>query len=157
MPLLPFTPPLIELQISDLQVGDTLIRRKARFESLLHQQEAGGQSFVRIVVRVCPYAAQGSGYGPALSGPGFASYSAQLGADNRTLVDATPGEQAGSILAVRELGQSDEAWQTVVDSYPQATMLQADFFVYLRENEPIKIADVIRHHITRADALGRFA
>jgi hypothetical protein len=157
MPLLPYTPPLIELPISDLQVGDTVIRRKARFESLLHQQDASGQSFVRIMVRVCPYAAEGSGYGEALTGPGFASYQAQLGADNLTLVDATPGEQAGAILAVRQLGQSDADWQDVADAFPQPVMLQADFFVYLRENEAIKIADVIRHHIQRADALGRFA
>lgn len=107
MPLLPYTPPLIELPISDLQLGDTLVRRRARFESLLHRQEADGQSLVRITVRVCPYAAEGAGYGPALTGPGFASYLAELGADNRTLVDATPGEQAGAILAVRELGQAD--------------------------------------------------
>ncbi|MDO7888240.1 hypothetical protein [Hymenobacter cheonanensis] len=156
MPLVPYAPPLIELPISDLQLGDTLVRRKVRFESLLHQQQASGQSFVRIGVRVCPYAALGDGYGEPLTGPGFASYEASLGADNLTLVDATPGEQAGAILAVRTLGQSDEAWQAVVDSFSQPTMLQADFFVYLRENEAIKIADVIRHHIQRADALGRF-
>ena len=157
MPLVPYVPPLIDLPISDLQVGDTLIRRRARFESLLHQQDASGQSFVRITVRVCPYAADGAGYGEALTGPGFASYQAQLGADNATLVDATPGEAAGAILAVRALGQSDEAWQAVADSFAQPVMPQADFFVYLREKEAIKIADVIRHHIQRADALGRFA
>jgi hypothetical protein len=157
MPLVPFAPPLIELPISDLQVGDTLIRRKARFESLLHQQSADGQSFVRITVRVCPYAAAGAGYGQALTGPGFASYQAQLGADNMTLVDASSGEQAGAILAVRGLGQTDEDWQAVAAAFAQPVMLQADFFVYLRENEAIKIADVIRHHIQRADALGRFA
>ena len=156
MPLIPYTPSVIELAIADRIAGDTLIRQKARFLSLFHKQTPEGISSVQIVVRVCLYAAEGQGYGPLLSGPGFSSYEATLGADNRTLVDARP-EHAGDVLATRELGQTEEAWQAVVDSYPQPTMLQGDFFEMLRDNQPVQIGDIIRRHIARADALGRFA
>jgi hypothetical protein len=156
MPLILYTPSVIELAVSDRVAGDTRVRQKARFVSLFHQQTPEGESSVRIVVCVRLYAAAGDDYGPALTGPGFSSYEATLGADNRTLVDARP-EHAGDVLAIREFGQTQASWQAVVDSFEQPTMLQGDFFEMLRDNQPVQIGDIIRQHIMRADALGRFA
>jgi len=156
MPL--YSPPqtTIELPVSDRVSGDTRFRQKALFLSLFHQQLPGGESSVRIVVRVRLYAADASaadGYGPQLTGPGLSSYEATLSADNRTLVDAADGTQ----LAMRQLGQTEAEWQALVESFPQPTMLQGDFFHALRESQPVQIGDMIRHHIQQADAMGRFA
>lgn len=146
------------MPVADLQVGNTLVRQKARFKSLYHEQTPAGQSFVRIVVIVSPYAAvaEGDGFGPPLTGTVFKSYESTLSADNLTLVDVRP-EQAGNVLATRVLGQSDADWQAVVDSFEQPTMLQGDFFELLRDTQAVAIGELIRLHIQRADALGRFA
>jgi hypothetical protein len=56
MPQLPYTPSIIELAVSDLQYGETLVKQKARFKSLYHEQTPEGESFVRIIVTVSPYA-----------------------------------------------------------------------------------------------------
>jgi hypothetical protein len=56
MPQFPYTPSLIELPVSDLHYGETLVKQKARFKSLYHEQTPEGESFVRIIVTVSPYA-----------------------------------------------------------------------------------------------------
>jgi hypothetical protein len=156
MPQQPYTPSIIELPVSDLQYGDTRVRQKARFKSLFHEQTPEGESSVRIVVIVSPYAAEGDGFGPLLSNKVFKSYECPLMADNLTLVDAR-AEFAGEVLATRVLGQSDADWQVIVDGFEQPTMLQGDFFEMLRDTQAVPIGGLIRQHIMRADALGRFA
>lgn len=152
MPLLPGARALIEIAVASRTIVDTLIKQKAKFVSLLHQQTEAGESLVIVTVRVALFAADGDGFGPALEGPGFSAYEVQLRADNQTVVDA----QTGAILAIR-LGEPEADWQNKLASYEQPVMLQGDFFEYLRENQPIKIGEMIRQHITQADAMGRFA
>ena len=122
---------------------------------LTHLESAQGECSATILLQIKLYAALGDGYGEELVGPGFSSYEKVLSADNSTLVDARP-EEAGSVLAVRS-GENATQWQAVVDSFPQPTMLQGDFFAYLRDNGlPGTIRQLIEHHIQQADALGRF-
>lgn len=158
MPQLPHTRTVIELPVSSIEVGNTLVRQKARFQNLFHEQGADGQSFVIIKVLVIPYAAVdgGDGFGPQLTSSAFKSYDRTLSADNRSIVDVRP-EYAGDVLATRTLGQTDESWQAVLDSFEQPFMLQGDFFELLRDTQPVAIGELIRKHIQRADELGRFS
>jgi len=156
MPLITPPPTQIELPVSARVSGDTRVLQKALFLSMFHQQLPNGAASVRIVVRVSLYAADATapdGYGLPLSGAGFSAYEATLTADNSTLVDAADGTQ----LAQHQLGQTEAEWQAVVASFPQNTMLQGDFFLMLREHQPVQIGDMIRHHIEQADRMGRFA
>jgi hypothetical protein len=156
MPLLPGTRTPIEIAVSDRISGDTIIKQKARFKRLIHEQFPTGECVVYILLEVTMYAAQGAEFGPALVGKGFAPYEVPLTADNQTVVDAAPGPNAGAILAIRS-GQDDTDWQALLNSYEQPVMLQADFFEYLRDNAPIQIAGMIRQHIAAADAMGKFS
>ncbi len=99
------------------------------------------------------YAADGEGYGPELVGRGFAPYKVPLEADNNCLVEVA----TGAVLARRD-GANQADWQATIDSFPQDTMLQGDYFEYLREHVDVRIGDLIRLHITQADAApSRFA
>lgn len=150
MAQLPFSRTHIELPVADRLPG---IKQKARFVRLSHGQADNGQCDATITVLVTMYAADGEGYGPALSGPGFSSYLVDLTADNNCLVDAT----TGAVLARRN-GINSVDWQATIDSFAQPTMLQGDFFEYLREHVDVRIGDLIRLHITQADAVpSRFA
>lgn len=154
MPLVPFQTEQITLDVQDRVYAGTTIKQKATFTRLAHTQSAN-TSNVAIDVRVSMYADDRGAYGPELSGPGFQPYNRQLGADNDTLVNA----QTGAILQVRKTGagrESDDIWMAVAELHPEAVMFQADFFLMLRDTQPIKIGDMIRQHITQADALGRF-
>ena len=153
MPLQAYPRTPITLPVADRRVADTLVRQQAMFLQLTHTQAEDGQCRATVTVRVDLYAAAGDGYGQRLMGNGFSSYTVQLVAANDTLVDA----QTGAILAIQLPGQSGADWQAHLDSFSQATMLQGDFFEYLRENQPIKIGDMIRQYIQQADAAGKFA
>jgi len=156
MPLQPYPRTLIEVPVSDRVIADTRIKQKARFYSLLHTQEVNGVSRVIIKLLVSLYAADSAapdGYGDKLISAGFSAYECELSADNNTLVDPA---QAGAILAIRGAA-TDAQWQATIERFAQDTMLQGDFFEYLREQQPILIGEMIRHHIAAADAMGRFA
>ena len=152
MPLLSPPRTFIEAEISDLVLLDTIIKRKVRFEAMHHHQDADGQCRATLFVRLYCYANAAGAYGPQLEGPLFRASRRELYADNNCLVDAA----TGAILAVRD-GRSAAEWETLPASFEQPTMLQGDFFEYLRENQPILIGELIRHHIQQADAMGRFA
>ena len=155
-----YTPTPIVLPVSDRVVGDTVIKQKARFAGLLHLQTDEGECNARITVRVSLYAADATapdGYGPLLDGPGLSRYTAELVADNNTLVDKRDGSILlyNGKLAIRQLLSAQE-WEEA--AAPAYAMLQGDFFELLRENGlPGTIADMIRLHIQQADAMGRFA
>lgn len=155
MPLISPPHTHIELPVADRIVADTRIRQKCAFAMLRHTQNEAGECCAHIGVLVTLYAADDAaaeGFGRPLTGPGFSSYAAELVADNNTLVDA----QTGAIQAIRQ-GENDASWRAKIDAFPQPTMLQGDFFEYLRENQPVRIGDMIRQHIQQADAMGRFA
>lgn len=151
MALLPFQHHPIELAVVDRLPG---IKQKARFVRLSHGQAASGECEATITVMVTMYRAEGQDFGPALSGPGFSAYPVELTADNNCLVDAT----TGAVLARRN-GANSVDWQATIDSFPQPTMLQGNFFEYLRDNGlPGTIRQMIEQHITQSDAApSRFA
>lgn len=151
----PLLPPrsIIEVPVSDRVLGDTRIKQKARFTTLTHEQGLDGVSRATIRLVVTMYAAAGDDFGPALTAAGFSTRTVDLTAANDTLVDAATGE----ILAINT-GQQPAEWAAIVASFPQDTMLQGDFFEYLRDHGlPGTIRQLLEHHIQQADAMGRFA
>lgn len=147
--------PAFELPISDLQAGDTILKQKAVFQQLRHEQDNDGYCVVYIGLRIDLYASVNGEYGERLSGRGINSYGATLTAANDTLVDA----QTGQVLGVQAAGETAEAWRARIDELSQTadTLLQGDFFRLLRDNGlPGTIRQLIEHHIQQADALGRF-
>ncbi len=152
MARIPFTRTLIEVPVADRRIGDTLIKQKFRFTTLTHEQNLDGVCRVAINGVVTMYASEGGEYGPALTAAGFTARPVTMAADNQTLVDAA----TGAILAIQQ-DESAAEWAARINSFPQDTMLQGDFFEYLREHADVRIGDLIRQHIAQADALGRFA
>lgn len=152
MPVLTPERNLISLRVADRVVGDTRICQLATLRAFHHTQAANGAGTVTVEVEVALFAAQGQELGPALTGGGFSTRIVRLGGDNLTLVDAATGD----VLATRT-NESEPDWQAILDSFAQPTMLQGDFFLYLRDNQTVAIGELIRTHIQRADALGRFA
>jgi len=138
------------MNVSDRVVGDTIIKQKATFVSLSHNQNTSG-SYASIQVLVEMYANVAGDYGDKLSGPGIGTYYVTMNAENNTIVNA----ETGAILHVRN-GESEAVWQALAELSPEPVMFQGDFFEMLRE-QPVKIADLIRAHIANADALGRFS
>ncbi|RSK33056.1 hypothetical protein [Hymenobacter metallilatus] len=68
-------------------------------------------------------------HGPLLSSRGFAPCPVLLTAATDTLMKAA----SEAILAIRN-GEDEDAWQTIVDGFPQNTMLKRNCFEYLHEN-----------------------
>ena len=75
-----------------------------------------------------------------------------LVADNDTIVDATTGQ----ILAIRN-DETETTWLAKADAYEQDVMLQGDFFEEVCITLPVVIGNLIKEHITNANAMGRFA
>jgi hypothetical protein len=144
----PYTPPLIEVPISDYTLGAAAIKRRARFVSLLHHQAPDGSTRTIVTVAVGLYDDQGQ----PVTGNNFQTFERTIATDNDTVVDMA----TGTILRTRTTELPAE-WNAVLDAYTQPVMLQSDYFVYLRENHPLLIADLIRSHIANADKLGRFS
>lgn len=137
----------IILPVADKIAG--ILKQQARFVSLFHHQNDQGECSAKIVVLVTLHQADGT----PLAGEQFPARIMELKAENDTLVAAATGQ----VLAIRQ-GENDAAWQARITELSQGvdTMLQGDYFEYLRENEPVRIGDLIRYHIQQADALGRF-
>jgi len=152
MPLVNYQRNLIEIDLADRVISGTILKQKATFMSLLHNQNTTtGESSAKITVKVSLYAAAGTAYGVRLNGNGISDYTVDLLANNNTVVDATDG----TILAIRG-DESEDDWSALLDAYTQPVMLQGHFFEYLRENAQVQIGAMIRQHIAQADAMGRF-
>ncbi len=152
MPRLPFSRTIIDVPVCDRQFGDTLIKQRARFTTLTHEQNLDGTCRVAISVVVTMHATVAGEYGEPLAAPGFTARPYVLAADNSALVDVTPGATFGAILARRGAMETEQQWLDRTDTFAQPTMLQGDFFEYLRENQDVRIGDLIRQHITQSDA-----
>lgn len=158
MPIQPYTPPPFELPVADLVRGKTHLKQKVRFLRLEHD-DAQRTATIYLLVLLFALAEHG-GYGEALTTPPFASYPATITADNNRLVDM----RTGSIVAERyplSGALTDAEWQTAVarvQASPVPAMYQGDYFLYLRDNQPLIIGEVIRQYIQQADAApSRFA
>jgi hypothetical protein len=157
MPYIPYSNDLIEVEISDRIYSNTTIKQKARFTSLQHIQDEHGIGTVTVFVDVDMYAAGPSGsYGSKISSNGINSYKIMLVADNSYVVDVTPSAAFGDVIYQRQPGQSDDQFTEVLNNFAQPVMLQGDFFVMLRNEQPIILKDLITKYIQVADALGKF-
>lgn len=157
MPIQAYTPPPFELEVSDLVRGRTRLKQKVRFLRLEHD-DATRTATVHILV--IPFAvANDDGYGDAQTRPPFTSYEDAIVASNNRLVDM----RDGTILAERKFltPTADADWLADIARVQASTvpaMYQGDYFLYLRDNQPLVIGEVIRQYIRQADAApSRFA
>ena len=151
MPIQSYTPPPFELEVSDLVRGKTQLKQKVQFQRLEHDDVARTAT---VHILVVPYAVtEEGGYGEAQTRPPFTSYPDQIVASNNRLVDM----RNGAILAERKFGTptADADWLAAIDRVEASqvpAMYQGDYFLYLRDNQPLVIGDVIRQYIQQADA-----
>lgn len=152
-----YTPPPFELEVADRIIGETIVKQIVRFLRLEHD-DAARTATVHILVS--PHAvAIGGGYGPALTTGPFTPYYDSIVASNNRLVDT----RNGAILAERKFltPTADADWLAAIDRVEASqvpAMYQGDYFLYLRDNQPLIIGDVIRQYIQQADAApSRFA
>lgn len=148
-----FAHAFIELPVTNLVVAGTIVRQKARFKKLEHEQHDDGTCTVLIVVVLECYAAGADPdeYGPKLTGQRFIVEPFKHWGDNDTIVDAA----TGVTLRIRT-NETPEQWEAVHEEYPQATINQGDFFELMRRNGVLDIDDLITYHIQEADRLGRY-
>ncbi|RZL08365.1 MAG: hypothetical protein EOO62_15425 [Hymenobacter sp.] len=155
MPIQAYTPAPFELEVCDLVRGQTQLKQKVRFLRLEHDDQARTAT---VHVLVLPFAvAPGGGYGEGLTTPPFLPYADTIVANNNRLVDM----RSGAILAERYARNADGTpatdvdWQAVIDRVEASevpAMYQGDYFLYLRDNQPLIIGEVIRQYIRQADA-----
>lgn len=153
--------PQIVVEISDLVIESTEIKRKARFDRLLYQQGAeptfGIQSAslqkvtIGLTIQHFAKAPDGS-YGTSLEGrPGFSSYQHNLIADNSSLVDAATGEV---ICDASEYNKVESVLPGGI-LYGRDFMYEDEFFRRMAELVDIKVDDTIIHYIQTASQLGK--
>jgi hypothetical protein len=155
MPIQPYTPEPFELEVADRVVGQTVVKQKVRFLRLEHDDEA---RTCTVHVRVLPFAvAPDGGYGELLSAPIFQYPLDAIVASNSRLVD----QRTGNILAERFATKADGStgtdtdWLEAIERLKASevpAMYQGDYFLWLRDNQPLLIGEVIRQYIRQADA-----
>jgi hypothetical protein len=135
---------LIIIPVQDLVYADTAFKQKAHFIELRHRYQHG--PYASIDVDVYRYSADPSkpdGYGDII--PNIPPRRFTLEAKNDTLVE----KKSGRILASAQDPELDAySWD---EKFPFPTMLQGNYFAWVRDNVEIKMGDLIRFHIVNAD------
>jgi hypothetical protein len=168
MPLIRYQKPQIVVPISDLVMGSTIVKRKARFDSMTYSQSSGNmplapgffgntiQSPGSVVINLTIQhfaTTENGGYGEILDGKrGFSSYNQTLTADFRTLVDAETGEVICDISEFQKV-------ESVLEGgilYNRNFMHENEFFRRLAENVPTIVDDLIEQYIITASDNGTF-
>ena len=128
-------PPIeIEISIPDIEIGETVIKRKAKLFSLIYNK---GSKELSVAWTVQHYAATAQGFGEYLTF--IPDWSKTSVADNSTMCDVTNGFPIQKI----EIGQ-DENGNPIYDYEPSINYTgQYDFFSYLAETQPVKIHEMI--------------
>lgn len=111
----------ITINIPDVQVGNTILKRKAQLFTMIYNQN--NKSLVLNWV-VKYYADNEGEYGEELTASGISSYSKESVANNTVFVNPSTGA-------------------FVAEGTPGA-IGQYDFFYYLAENKDINVHDLIR-------------
>jgi hypothetical protein len=129
------TTPDIEIEIPSIEIGSTVIRRKAKLFSLIYNK---GSKEVAIAWTVQHYAATtADGYGEYLAF--IPDWSKTSVADNTTMCDVTNGFPIQMI----EIGQ-DEDGDPLYGYDPAINYTgQYDFFCQLAETQPVLIHQMI--------------
>jgi hypothetical protein len=134
MPYVQLPPIEIEIPIPDIQIGQTVIKRKAKLFSLIYNK---GSKEVAITWTVQHYAATADGIGEYLSF--IPDWSVTSVADNTTMCDVSNGFPIGMI----EVGKDDDG-DPVFDYDPKINYTgQYDFFCQLAQNKPVLIHAMI--------------
>jgi hypothetical protein len=127
--------PEIEIEIPSMEIGSTVIRRKAKLFSLIYNK---GSKEVAIAWTVQHYAATtADGYGEYLAF--IPDWSKTSVADNTTMCDVTNGFP----IQIIQLGQ-DEDGDPLYGYDPAINYTgQYDFFCHLAETQPVLIHQMI--------------
>jgi hypothetical protein len=152
MPVKPGLRKRIEIDLSDRVLNSTRWKQRAICSYFTCLQDEQGVCSVSLEVVVRSYSDDKGKYGESLHLRGVPDRAVVIEANNQTLVDFA----TGAILLVRS-GENDIQWEQATAAFAQETMLQGDYFEWLREQAPLVIGELIRHHIRQADAIGRFA
>lgn len=152
MPVKPGLRKRIEIDLSDRVLNSTRWKQRAICSYFTCLQDEQGVCSVSLEVVVRSYSDDKGKYGESLHLRGVPDRAVVIEANNQTLVDFA----TGAILLVRS-DENDVEWEQATAAFPQKTMLQGDYFEWLRENTPLVIGELIRFHILQADARGRFS
>jgi hypothetical protein len=135
MPYIQLQPAEIEIEIPSIEIGSTVIRRKAKLFSLIYNK---GSKEVSVAWTVKHYAATtADGYGQYLDF--IPDWSKTSVADNSTMCDVTNGFPIQMI----EVGH-DEDGDPIFDYDPAINYTgQYDFFSHLAETQPVLIHQMI--------------
>jgi hypothetical protein len=124
----------IEIEIPSIEIGTTVIRRKAKLFSLIYNK---GSKSVSVAWTVQHYAANANGYGEYLSF--IPDWSVTSLADNTTMCNVANGFPIEMI----EIGQ-DEDGDPIFNYDPAINYTgQYDFFSHLAETQPVLIHAMI--------------
>lgn len=128
------TPQEIEIAIPDIEIGQTVIKRKAKLFSLIYNK---GSKEVSVAWIIQHYAATAEGFGEYLSF--IPDWSKTTVADNTTMCDVTNGFPI-QMIEIRQ----DEDGDPIFDYDPAINYTgQYDFFCNLAETQPVLIHAMI--------------
>ena len=151
MPLQPYTRENILVEISDLVIGETIIKRKALLLSILQEEDEHQVLRLKMRVQIQRFASVNGGYGPRIDATLPPSVYT-LSADNETAVHA----ETGAIVSMQGT-RSAEEWAAELAGIDQPLMLQGDYFQRKRNYEQVNEATLARVNILYADRrMGKF-
>jgi hypothetical protein len=129
------TTPEIEIEIPSIEIGSTVIRRKAKLFSLIYNK---GSKEVAVAWTVQHYAATtADGYGDYLSF--IPDWSVTSVADNSTMCDVATGFPIEKIVIEQDILGNDILGYDPAINYTG----QYDFFCHLAETKPVLIHAMI--------------
>ena len=136
MPYIPYTPVDIVLEIPDIVLANTIIKRKAKMLTLIYNQP---YQTVTVAWQVQHYADNNGAYGEYI-GAQVPDKLKETIADNTTTVDAATGDIVTDLsLCCDDLG-------TCLNC-----MGQYDWFNMIGETTPVIVHDMIRQYGNQAD------
>lgn len=179
MPLFDIPVESIIVPVSDRVQEATLIKQKARFVDISMPDNPAEPS-VKLHIMVHMYAATAEGeYGNALNEQIHPPYAKTLVADNNTAVYFNPQDpqdpQNGAIRFIQlqqdstaldfitrqvvELPavENGSAWRSFLQAQAAPLALQGNFFAKVRDTASVVIRELVEHHISQADLMGRFS
>ncbi|GAA4391977.1 hypothetical protein [Hymenobacter koreensis] len=177
------SPPIIQLQVSNRTFNGITIGQLARYTCIEIAQRASGECTVKLFLEVTQHELTPEGEAGAQLPKDFAVRPIPLIADNTTAVDAQTGElryqlvfdsgasavdgparpgeaydyRTGLPVPIPAVAAGLSGWREFLKAHPDALALQGDFFVYVRDHVPQKIALLVTNHIQAANAMGKFA
>ena len=131
----------ILIEIPDVVINDTILKRKARLFTMTYNQN---ELTLTLTWVIGFYANLGGAYGSSISEL-VNDYSHQSIADNNTKVNPATGE---IIFPITTQTVDSNGHTTEVITYATDHMGQYDWFNHLAETQPIQVHDMIRQYGT---------